>query len=611
LPPVLFASRAAVTLALVLPGLALLGSCRASPAPREPDVEVLAPPPASAAPPQDLSDLPDCPSTDIDRPRGEALEDEANALLGKNPTQAFALFVESCQLRARCPHARVGAALALRALGKKARARRILDRTLEVLETGEERAKAMWSVGLPDFGAVAASPTGHRWAFVSNQLVSLRRGETFDEIRRAAAPPYTPPRNAGDGVCFDLCTVAAFSPDGRLVAWTGYGTPVTMWDVSGAGGPPVGLAKEPATAPFSLGFSPDGRLLAASLPEGIGVWEVSTRARLFVIPGKTPIAFSPDSQRLTTSAGVFAIATGQAIQQFHLAPDHEIFLIGPGSQWALSATAWHRKTQLHDLSHPRRAPRPFLPGVDLFRLAFSRDGKQAVTVPLQGSPLHLWDLESGQETLSWTSSFTYPDRLVLSPTGRLMVILGDREIVDIRGMNPSRPVPSLQVGQKQIRNHYVYRAVFSTDEQLLLTVMQDPDGVQVWDLNRRERLARLHHEMWNFDGRYRRDRKELSTLTIGPGSRVQQGEDVLFDPTLGGASICFIEREKQPLAALRTIEDLRAGYVLLADGRVEIVGPDAALAEQYLFCRLGAEVYHFALCEERLRGTNLLATLFP
>jgi WD40 repeat protein len=613
-PPVPFISRAAVTLALALPGLALLGSCRAPPAPREPDVEVLAPPPASAAPPQDLSDLPDCPPKDIDRARGEALEDEANALLGKNPTQAFALFVESCQLRARCPHARVGAALVLRALGKKARARFILDRTLEMLETGEEKVHVTLATGHAGAEVMLASPTSHRWAFVSGNQVSYRRGETLDEIRREGGPDYTPPPSAplqGDRICTDDCTAAAFSPDGRLVAWTTFRRPVALWDVSGEGGPPVALAEQPAEEPFSVEFSPDGRLLAASLPEGIGVWEVGTRARLRVIPGKTPIAFSADGTRLTTSEGRFEIATGKAIQRLHLAPGRETRLLGPEGRWALSTVEWREHAQIHDLGPSPRAPRPFLPGVDIFRIAISRDEKQAVSASSWG-PLQLWDLESGQGLLSWTPGTpgTHAiEDLVLSPSGRLLAITSGWETVDIWDMNTHRTIQTLAVGQREFRTNYVRRVAFSADEKQLLTFMEAPGGVQLWDLSRNERLARLQRERWSFSNSWRTG--ELSELTLEPGPRIRQGDKIIFElgTELGGHTT--IEHEKQYLASLVALGEMKAGYVLLADGRIEIIGPDAALAEQHLFCRHGAERYPFALCEERLRGTNLLATLFP
>src|SRR5262249_27401724 len=74
---------------------------------------------------------------------------------------------------------------------------------------------------------------------------------------------------------------AAFSPDGRLLAWAagatgnGVGNAVFVWEVST--GQQLLTLKTHSQLPMRMAFSPDGQRLATPGRDGIvGVWDVST-----------------------------------------------------------------------------------------------------------------------------------------------------------------------------------------------------------------------------------------------------------------------------------------------------------------------------------------------
>jgi WD40 repeat protein len=109
-----------------------------------------------------------------------------------------------------------------------------------------------------------------------------------------------------------------FSPNGRLLATTGRGSTVQLWDAATLA-PTVKLESDEAPASVTLGgfgpfvgigvtpaFSADGRLIAtADQDDSIRIWETSTGKLLGSCTGHKQavrsIAFAPDGKTLATS----------------------------------------------------------------------------------------------------------------------------------------------------------------------------------------------------------------------------------------------------------------------------------------------------------------------
>ncbi|MEV4255023.1 WD40 repeat domain-containing protein [Spirillospora sp. NPDC049652] len=96
----------------------------------------------------------------------------------------------------------------------------------------------------------------------------------------------------------------AFSPDGRILATGGYDNTVRLWDVTTHKQIGAPLAN-PTNSIYAVGFSPDGRTLAASNGDTVRLWDTATREQIGApLTGHTGIvlsvAFSPDGRTIAT-----------------------------------------------------------------------------------------------------------------------------------------------------------------------------------------------------------------------------------------------------------------------------------------------------------------------
>ncbi len=146
-------------------------------------------------------------------------------------------------------------------------------------------------------GAVAFSPVGPTVAFVHDEGGSV---EVWDVVRHAriAMLPV-------DGESY--YSAIAFSPDGRTLATGGLDDPIVrIWDVGA--GKLVRELDQGSAATMTLDFSPDGGILAVSGFEPVAsLWDVATGARigptLTAGSRRAQIDLSPDGRRLLLTHG--------------------------------------------------------------------------------------------------------------------------------------------------------------------------------------------------------------------------------------------------------------------------------------------------------------------
>ena len=144
--------------------------------------------------------------------------------------------------------------------------------------------------------ALAVAPNGKLLA-VADSTTGAAGEVSFFAIGSAAGrkPIHTLAAHA------DMILDIAFSPDGRILATTGYDRLIKLWDVDT--GRLLRTLKDHSDAVYSLAFDPTGQLLAsAGADRAVKVWNVQTGVRLYTLSDSTDwvyaVAWRPDGKQL-------------------------------------------------------------------------------------------------------------------------------------------------------------------------------------------------------------------------------------------------------------------------------------------------------------------------
>jgi WD40 repeat protein len=156
----------------------------------------------------------------------------------------------------------------------------------------------------------------------------------------------------------------AFSPDARLVASGSQDGTIAIWDANR--GTMVRAFLGHSRLQSGIQFSPDGKILAAGNDQGVvRLWDVADGHELDPLPGH--------------SGAVHCLA---------FSPDGEFFASG----------AEDRNVYLHDLV--RGVEKKLSMPSAVTHIAFSPDGRTLAAVgDSPGAGVHLWDIETGKETI--------------------------------------------------------------------------------------------------------------------------------------------------------------------------------------------------------------------
>jgi WD40 repeat protein len=209
------------------------------------------------------------------------------------------------------------------------------------------------------------------------------------QLARTLAESLHPELRPDAGQLIGGIRAVAISRDGKLAASATF-EEIQIWDV--ASGAQLHAIKKRGGDGFGFSFSPDGSLLAASVPLNVvRMWDTqSGEERKLIRVGLldsaiSAIAFSPDGETL-------AMATGMPV--------------GAGTIRFVNVKSG-RETSKRLTAH----------GAVILALAYSPDGRQLASGSAD-QRIHVWDLESRKAIASLQGHRGFITSLVLSPDGK-------------------------------------------------------------------------------------------------------------------------------------------------------------------------------------------------
>jgi WD40 repeat protein len=351
---------------------------------------------------------------------------------------------------------------------------------------------------------VAYSPDGRRLASASDdRTVKVWDAKTGQEILHLKG-------HSG------WVTGVSFSPDGRRLASAGgeINEPgeVKVWDAQN--GDEIRTLKGHISAVISVSFSPDGRRLAsASGDREVKVWDTRTGEELLSLNGAGSHAvFSPDRRHVAsgTAAGtvkLWDLQTGQEVLSFqgHTGQINEVSFSPDGRR--LASASWEEvkiwdaqagqgaltlKRHTDTLKrHTDEHPDP------VWGIAFSPDGKRLASAS-GDNRVRVWDVQTGQETLSLSGHTNAVNSVSFSPDGRrLASASGVWDENQKKWISGEVKVWDAQTGQEALtlKGHTdpVNCVSFSPDGRRLASASSD-GTVKVWDAHTgREALTLKGH----------------------------------------------------------------------------------------------------------------------
>jgi len=344
-----------------------------------------------------------------------------------------------------------------------------------------QTAKLANAISAPGISRVQFSPDGKLIAWEScGDTVCLLDSTTAKEANDFAA-------HKGPVLC------VAYSPDGKLIATGGADGDIRLWDAkSGAHLRVLGRHKDHVN---SVAFSLDGRLLASgSTDTTAAIWDVEAGRRKRSLEGYgdtiqiafklDSVGFSPDGKAIAACGNglmaMWSVDTGKSLLGFKDKRDigEALVFLPDGKSLATggekSIRIWDWKNAKIDRDIPTD-------GGEVRSIAVSADGKY-----LAAGCGFVWELNSGKQVMKFPGSHNRIGGLDFSRDGRYLAFASDA----LWGRNANRNVQIWETGAwKELKLPFApplrryHCLAFSPDGKRLVTGSEEGEAI-IWEVKK-------------------------------------------------------------------------------------------------------------------------------
>lgn len=309
----------------------------------------------------------------------------------------------------------------------------------------------------------------------------------------------------------------AISADGRL-ALSGAGNNVKLWDVTS--GREIRTFGGHTQKVSSVALSPNGRYASAGAEDGFWrLWELATGKTIYAVKAHLEglhihVAFSPDGRQMLsggwTEVKLWDLTTGLHVRTMVIPEKSTGYVrsvaFSPDGRRALSTELYgtaglfgktHHVLRLWDVTtgeHLRDLEGHTSP---VNSVAFSPDGRQALSGGLLDKTVKLWNLENGNEIRTMEGHSLMVNSVSFSPDGKRALSAGGggTKLWDLASgtavstlVDPASLPPGLTPSQAAT---FIFSeaALFSSDGQQALSV--DRGTIQLWNIADAKLISRF------------------------------------------------------------------------------------------------------------------------
>jgi WD40 repeat protein/uncharacterized protein YecT (DUF1311 family) len=350
------------------------------------------------------------------------------------------------------------------------------------------------------------------------------------------------------GHSFWIASVA-FSPDGRYALSGSQDGTMMLWDVT-TGDETRTFKAEEYYHVDSVAFSPDGRHVLSGGPS-IKLWDVATGKEIRSFKGHTgiesSIAFSPDGRYAISGGSVsddnglmlWDVATGKEIRSFEskkttswgwipLGSVNSI-AFSPDGRYALSLSFNSSEMMLWDVA-TGKGIRTFTGHSGIVEsVAFSPDGRYALSGSADRT-IKLWDIATGKEIRTFTGHSNIVKSVAFSPDGRYALSGSGDKTIKLWDIATGKEIRTFEGHQESVNS-----VTFSPDGRYALSGSDDYT-MKLWDINSGKEIRAFGHPAYiKDDARGKKsDAKKSQQGKVDLNAKDNEGYTALMNESMKG-----------------------------------------------------------------------------